>query len=474
MKKLAKKSVFSKIKEIDVGIVDTELEEALSNLNKKIIVLDDDPTGIQTVHDISVYTDWSTESIAAGFAEEQPMFFILTNSRALTVEQTRMVHKEIAENIVAESKKCGKNFIIISRGDSTLRGHYPLETQILKETLEAASAIRFDGEVLIPFFKEGGRFTIDNVHYVQESQTLVPVGETEFAKDKTFSFAASELGEYIEEKTEGSYKAADTTYITLEDLRNLKIPEISRQLLAVKEFNKVIVNAVDYVDVKIFTIALLQVIAQGKNFMFRTAAAFTKVIGGLNDQELLNKADLVAKGNKNGGLIIVGSHVEKTTHQLAELQKCTDIRFFEFNQGLVVEPEQLETAIQSIIVETEKYLKRGETVTIFTGRKRLDAGTEEESLRLSVKISAALTAIVQRLSVQPSFLIAKGGITSSDVGTKGLNVKKARVMGQVKPGVPVWLTGQEAKFANMPYIIFPGNVGGIMTLREVVEMLNNQ
>ena len=108
---------------------------------------------------------------------------------------------------------------------------------------------------------------------------------------------------------------------------------------------------------------------------------------------------------------------------------------------------------------------------VYTGRKRFDAGSEEESLRVSVKISEAITSIVNRISIQPSFLIAKGGITSSDVGTKGLSVKHALVMGQVAPGIPVWKTGTESKFPNMAYVIFPGNVGAVDTLRKVVDML---
>ena len=89
----------------------------------------------------------------------------------------------------------------------------------------------------------------------------------------------------------------------------------------------------------------------------------------------------------------------------------------------------------------------------------------------SVHISDALTSIIRLLTVKPRFIIAKGGITSSDVGTKGLLVKKALVMGQIKKGIPVWLTGAESKFPDTPYIIFPGNVGEVNTLREIVEEL---
>ena len=473
MEKILKTNLFENIPQIDEHIVDEKLQKALASLNKKIVVLDDDPTGVQTVHDVSVYTDWSEETIAAGFAEENPMFFILTNSRAFTADYTAQVHKTIAQRIVAESKKTNKEFIIISRSDSTLRGHYPLETEVLKDTVEANSSIKFDGEVMMPFFKEGGRFTINNIHYVQEGDYLTPAGMTEFAKDKTFSYKSSLLSEYVEEKTHGKFKAADTVCISLADLRALKTDDIAQQLISVKDFNKVVVNAVDYIDVKVFVIALIKAFHAGKNFLFRSAAALTKVIGGVSDKALLSREELIAD-NENGGLIIIGSHVKQTPQQFNELQKCSWIKFIEFNHLLVLEPKKLEAELNRIIAETEKCIKNGQTTAVFTGRKRLDVGSEEESLKVSVKISEAITSIVARLSVQPSFIIAKGGITSSDVGTKGLSVKKATVMGQIKPGIPVWQTGAESKFPYMPYVIFPGNVGTPTTLREIVEELDNK
>lgn len=473
MEKVLKSELFKQIKPIDENIVNEQLNAALKTLNKKIVVLDDDPTGVQTVHDISVYTDWSEKTIADGFAEENSMFFILTNSRAFTAEHTSEVHKLIAERIVAESKRTGKDFIIISRSDSTLRGHYPLETEILRKTVEANTDKKYDGEVLMPFFKEGTRFTVNNIHYVQEGDYLTPAGMTEFAKDKTFSYKASLLPEYVEEKTHGEFKAKDTTCISLDSLRNMDIDGITKQLLAVKDFNKVVVNSIDYVDVKVFVIALINAINTGKNFMFRSAAALTKVIGGVTDKPLLSREELRAN-NKNGGLIIIGSHVKKTTEQFNELKKCSWVKFIEFNHLLVLEPEKLTAELNRIITEAEDCVKHGQTTVIYTGRKRLDVGSEEESLKVSVKISEAITSIVDKFSIQPSFIIAKGGITSSDVGTKGLHVKKATVMGQIKPGIPVWKTGTESKFPHMPYIIFPGNVGTATTLREIVEELDNK
>lgn len=474
MSKVLAKEVFDKIPAVDVKVVDELLTKELAELNKKIVVLDDDPTGVQTVHDVSVYTDWSLDSIENGFKEENSMFFILTNSRGFTAAETEKAHKEMSLNITEVAKKLNKDFIVISRSDSTLRGHYPLETEILKQTIEANSQVKFDGEVLMPFFKEGGRFTVNNIHYVQYDEYLVPAGETEFAKDRTFGYTKSQLGEYIEEKTKGAFKAENTTYISLESIRNLEIEKIKEQLLKVENFNKVVVNAVDYVDVKIFVIALVKAIKAGKNFMYRSAAALTKVIGGVSDKNLLTREELIKEDSKNGGLIIVGSHVKKTTEQLEELKKCDFIEFIEFNCHLVLDSEKFEAEVQGIIEKTEKLISEGKTVAVYTSRKRLDLGEnkKEEELKLSVKISDAVTSIVGKLKVRPNYIVAKGGITSSDVGTKGLKVKRATVAGQIKPGIPVWKTGDESKFPGVAYVIFPGNVGTKTTLREAVEILN--
>ena len=475
-KKRLVEEVFNNIPSVDTSLVNEMIESELKNLNKKIIVLDDDPTGVQTVHGISVYTDWSLESIDKGFQEDNAMFFILTNSRGFTAAETTKAHQEIAANIVEAAKRNNREFTIISRGDSTLRGHYPLETQVLKETVETSSETRFDGEVILPFFKEGGRFTIDNIHYVQYDEYLVPAGETEFAKDRTFGYTKSHLGEWAEEKSNGEYQAVNMTYISLESLRSLDIEKIEQQLLEVEYFNKVIVNAVDYADVKIFTIALIRAMNKGKNFMFRSAAALTKVIGGVSDKNLLTREEIMSEDTNNGGLVIIGSHVKKTTEQFEELKKSKTVEFIEFNVHLVLEPEKFEKELDRVVQTTNKLIIEGKNVAVYTRRERLDLGEgkKEEELMLSVKISDAVTSIVKRLEVRPSYIIAKGGITSSDIGTTGLEVKRATVAGQIRPGIPVWTTGSESKFPGISYVIFPGNVGTKTDLREVVEMLSKQ
>lgn len=454
---------------------DQFLCEEREMFSARIVVLDDDPTGTQTVHDVPVYTDWTRETLAAAFEDGAPLFFILTNSRSFSREETTLVHKEIACALSDAARKTGVDFLLISRGDSTLRGHYPLETEILKETLESYSDLRFDGEIICPYFKEGGRFTIGNVHYVHEGEFLTPAGATEFAGDKTFGYQSSHLGEYVEEKSCGKYRKEDCIYISLEDLRAQHYDAVTDQLLQASGFQKIIVNAVDDCDVKVFSVCWLRAMKSGKRFMARSAAGLVKAIGNISPKPLLSREELVDSTFPAGGLIIVGSHVRKTCMQLNALKASVQpFAFLEFHVADYFTEGNLERETQDVLARTENLLKTGQTVVIYTSRELLipDTVNKDAILKFSVNISEALTSIVHLLECKPKFIIAKGGITSSDVATKGLGIKKARVMGQIRKGIPVWMTGAESKFPDTPYIIFPGNVGEIDTLKEIAEELS--
>lgn len=469
-------SIFETYKAMDEAKLDALLNQEIEKNDTKFVVLDDDPTGVQTVHDISVYTEWTAEAMKKAFEEENKVFYILTNSRGMTAAETTKIHHEIMAAVAEAAAATGKSYQYISRSDSTLRGHYPLETELLKEGVEK-NGTTVDGEVLLPFFKEGGRFTIGNTHYVKYGDELVPAAQTEFAKDKTFGYSHSSIPEYVEEKTGGRYKASDVTCILLEDIRAGKIDEITEQLLSVNGFNKVCVNAIDYCDVKVFCIALYRAMAQGKNFMFRSAAGFVKVAGGITDQPLLTRKEMVVKETSNGGVVVVGSHTAKTTAQLQELLKLENVVPVEFRSSLVLEGDEAFYAeVARCVAEEEKIIKSGKTAVCYTERKLLtvENDTKESALLRSVKISDGVQRLVGDLNITPAFVIAKGGITSSDVGTKALQVKCANVMGQIRPGIPVWQTGEESRFPQTPYVIFPGNVGEAVTLREAVEILSEK
>ncbi len=460
--------------DVDENAVHVLLADLLKGLHKKIVVLDDDPTGVQTVHGISVYTDWQVASLEKAFNASESMFFVLTNSRGFTAAQTEEAHEEIAKNLAAVSKKTGKDFIVISRGDSTLRGHYPLETDVLRSALERELGVEFDGEIICPFFKEGGRFTLNNTHYVREGEELVPAGQTEFAKDKTFGYVSSLLPAWCEEKSKGRYPADGVVCISLEMLRTLDYDAIEKALLSATGFGKIIVNAIDYVDIMAFSVAFCRAVQKGHTFLFRSAAAIPKVLGGISNKPLLTAKDLIEADNSNGGIVVVGSHIKKSTDQLNDLYNAaTPLEFIEFKAARVAEEGGLEDEVARIVQLAEENIAKGKSVVVFTSRDLYIPPTADKDVILSasVRISAAVTSIIGKLTVKPSFIVAKGGITSSDVGTKALQVKQAEVMGQIKPGIPVWKTGSDSKFPYMPYVIFPGNVGEVSTLREVVEIL---
>ncbi|MEI3614908.1 four-carbon acid sugar kinase family protein [Pseudogracilibacillus sp. SO30301A] len=451
-------------------------DETYKTFTHKIIVLDDDPTGVQTVHGVPVYTEWSQDTIEAIFQDSHQMVFILTNSRSFTKEKTEQEHRKIAERIGNVSDENGQPYLLISRGDSTLRGHYPLETAVLKNGLEDHSTIKIDGEIISPFFQEGGRITINDKHYLTENNSYIPVGKTEFAEDRIFSFENSNLKNWIEEKTKGEFKADSVTSISIEELRKLDITKMMNKLEALNYFNKLIVNAVTEEDIKAFCIALLKVINKNnKHFLFRTAASFTKVIGNISNKPYLTKKELLKETNSHGGLIIVGSHVQKTSEQLNKLKELNNIHFFEFNCEVAHDSQLLQQEKETIQSQANDLILNGHTVCIYTSRKKInfEHNQKDKEIQFSLKISQALTSFVSNCKYKPNYVVAKGGITSSDVGTIGLAVKRAEVMGQIIPGVPVWKTGNDSRFPNIPYIIFPGNVGSDEALKQVIQLLES-
>ena len=457
--------------------IDKLLAAAVAKSRYKIVVLDDDPTGVQTVHHVSVYTDWSPESLRSGFLEDRPLFFVLTNSRAMTAEQTAAAHKEIIRNVTQVAAETKREFLLISRGDSTLRGHYPLETECLREELVANGGRPVDGEILCPYFREGGRLTIGNVHYVQSGETLIPAAETEFARDKTFGYTHSDLREYVEEKTNGAYPASDVQSVTLAELRAMDFDGITAKLESLHDFQKLIINAADEYDLKVFCVALYRALGTGKRFLFRTAASFVKAIANIPDQPLLGYTEMMNGEHQRGGIVVVGSHTKKTTEQLEQLLTLPQVEGVALNSDLVLTPGVLDAKIGRVIGVCDRLIRKGITPVVYTRRTvlTLPDDTPEAALLRSVRISEALQSVVAKLGIAPAFIIAKGGITSSDIAVKALRVQRAEVLGQIRPGVPVWQTGGESRFPGIPYVIFPGNVGQQDTLREAAEIvLQNQ
>lgn len=432
-------------------------------MNEKVVVLDDDPTGTQTVHGIPVLTTWGVEELEQEFLNDLPAFYVLTNTRAILPNAARNLTLALSQNLREARKRTGQSFTLISRSDSTLRGHFPLELEALEEGLET----RFDAWLLIPFFEAGGRITINDIHYVRTHEKLVPVAETEFAKDGTFGFKSSNLREWVEEKTKSRVKAKDVQTISLEDIRTGKTLE---QLLSWPKGCVGIVNLEVNSDLETFVQGLRQAEGRGKRYLYRTAASFVAAKAGIKSKPLLAKEDLQLS-SENGGLIIVGSYVQKSSEQLAELLRVPGVQGLELKTEVLLD-ERRDQELASVSSRLNQLLQNREEVVVYTSRILVTGQDASSSLIIGQQVSESLVQLVQSLNVQPRYLIAKGGITSSDIATKGLSVKRAMVEGQILPGVPVWRLGEESHFPVLCYIVFPGNVGTKESLAQIVQLLS--
>ena len=434
--------------------------------SRKIVVLDDDPTGTQTIHGLPVITEWSVDMLAAELKNDLPAFYILTNSRSYPLPIACQMNAEIGHNLTAAAAQAHCEFVVISRSDSTLRGHFPGEVEALSDAL----AQNYDGWIINPFFLEGGRYTIDDVHYVDEGDVLVPAAQTEFAGDRAFGYSKSNLRDWIAEKTGGQIAAKDVATVSIENLRAEGPESVRASLMKLHHGQYGVVNAASYRDLEVFVQGLLAAEARGKTFLFRTAASFVQVRAGIYPRPLLTQSDLQLSA-AGGGLIVVGSFVPRSTGQVNSLLALSDIAQTEINVAALLDDRLCEDEISRVANDTEQTLRQGNDMLIFTSRQLVAGKDSKSSLQMGQKISQGLISIVQRIQTAPRYILAKGGITSSDIATRALNVKKAIVLGQILPGVPVWQLGAESRFPNLAYIVFPGNVGDDHALIDVVKQL---
>ena len=431
----------------------------------KIVVLDDDPTGTQTVHGIPVLTGWSVEILRTELENDRPAFYVLTNSRSLPLPEAQTMNSEIGRHLREAAEKSGRPFVVVSRSDSTLRGHFPGEVEALAEGLSQD----FDAWIVVPFFLEGGRYTIHDTHYVDEGGRLVPAADTEFARDKVFGYASSGLREWVEEKTKGRIPAKDVLSLSLQDLREGGPNRVIERLTDLQGSRVCVVNAASYRDLEVFVLGLLKAEGMGRRFLYRTAASFVQVRAGISARPLLSRAELDLP-EAGGGLTVVGSYVPRSTQQLHELLVLPQIIGLQMDVETILDESRRPGEIERLARLVDESLQKGEDVVLYTSRK-LVTGEAEENLAIGNRVSDALTAVVKRISGRPRYMVAKGGITASDVATEGLNIQRASVLGQILPGVPVWRLGLESRFAGIPYVVFPGNVGGPTALADVVKKI---
>ena len=435
----------------------------------KIIVLDDDPTGSQTVHSCLLLMQWDVETLRLGLRDESPIFFILTNTRALTPEEAAAVTKEVCHNLklAIEAEKI-EDFLVVSRSDSTLRGHYPVETDVIAEEVGP-----IDAHFLIPAFFEGGRVTRQNIHYLIIDGVPTPVHETEFARDSVFGYHHSYLPDYVEEKTQGRIKADQVECFVLEDIRQGSL----ERLMQLSGNPCCAVDGETQADLDKFAADTLKAASQGKRFLFRSAASILTSLANLGDQPVAaeDMAEYVPEGKP--GVILVGSHVKKTTQQLEQLLLEPDIVGIEVEVAHLLDESAEQRA--ALLVKTLELVHEahstGKTPTVYTSRQEIAFDNIQTRLKFGVEVSALLMDVVKGLPTDIGYLISKGGITSNDVLSTGLALRSARLLGQIIPGCSVVRTpANHPQFPNLPVVLFPGNVGDAKALVTTYQRLGDE
>ncbi|MEM7066329.1 MAG: four-carbon acid sugar kinase family protein [Cyanobacteria bacterium P01_B01_bin.77] len=426
----------------------------MSDTNRpKIIVIDDDPTGSQTVHSCLLLLKWDVATLKQGLLDDSPIFFILANTRSMTPTEAERTTREVCNNLKqALAITDTQEYLVVSRSDSTLRGHYPLETDVI-----AAELGPFDAHFMVPAFFDAGRITLDSTHYIETDGVRTPVNKTEFAKDSVFSYSHSYLPDYVAEKTAGKITAEQVARFTLDVVRQ----EAIEQLITLSNNVCVAVDAQKQSDLDSFSQGVLAAAAQGKKFLFRSAASLLTSLAALPPQPVAADAMNRYTRNHKPGVILVGSHVQKTTRQLKYLLQQSGVVGIEVNVSRLYEdPNQADTIVTDILAQVQTAYGQGQTAVIYTSRKELTFDDVATRLAFGEAVSHLLMDIVRGLPADLGFLISKGGITSNDTLSKGLSLTSARLLGQVIPGVSVITTGAaHPQFPNLPVVLFPGNVG---------------
>jgi len=432
----------------------------------KIIVLDDDPTGSQTVHSCLLLTRWDSETLREALEDDAPLFFVLTNTRGMDAARAAAVTREVCVNLRLALDGLGARGrpirpLLVSRSDSTLRGHYPVETDVIAEELGP-----FDAHFLVPAFFEGGRVTVGSVHYIEMDGRRVPTHETEFARDSVFGYSTSYLPDYVAEKTRGRIPADQVERFLLADVRG----DVRARLEQLSGNRCCVVDGERQEDLNHFTAQVLEAAAHGKRFLFRSGASLLTALAGLPPQPVAAADMHRYVRNASPGTVIVGSHVHKSTAQLEALLAEPDV------QGVQVDVDRIdrdrEGLLREVLDRAQTAYAQGLAPVIYTSRGERTFADQATRLAFGERVSALLMDVVRQLPDDISFLISKGGITSNDVLSHGLALRSSRVLGQVLPGCSVVrCPNDHPRYAGLPVVIFPGNVGEMKGLATVYRRL---
>jgi uncharacterized protein YgbK (DUF1537 family) len=434
---------------------------------RRVAVLDDDPTGTQTVRDLPVLTRWAVEDIRWALRQDTSAFYVLTNTRSLAPVDAATRTREVVLACLAAAEQEGVRLAFASRGDSTLRGHYPLETDVISEIVPV------DAVLLSPAYVDAGRLTIDGVHYVRTPRRLLPVADSEFARDPTFGYRSSRLAEWVEEKTEGRIRADDVLALKLDAIRGGTTESLRERLTRARDGRVVAVDAAaDDDDLRAVVLAVLAAEAAGSRFVYRVGPSFVRARVGQEAHPPITDARLATLVRAGHGLVVVGSHVGQTGRQLTRLAERRPVVGVTLDVPTVIDQARAADHIRDAVTTATEAL-RDSLVVLSTSRPLVTGADQAASLDIARRVSAALTRATGQIVAarRPSFVIAKGGITSADVATEALGIDRAWVTGSLLPGIVSLWEAATGPAAGLPYVVFAGNVGDDDSLADVIERL---
>jgi uncharacterized protein YgbK (DUF1537 family) len=442
---------------------------------RKVIVLDDDPTGSQTVHSAPLLLRWDPDSLRRGLCHPSPLLFVLANTRALEPEAARQRVREICRGlrlVLAELEAAGEleRWLVVSRGDSTLRGHFPLEVEVIAEELGP-----FDATLLAPAFLPGGRTTRGGVHYLHGE----PVHTTDFARDRLFGFSSSSLPEWVAEKTRGAIPAASVERLDLAELDGSAAALQAR----VASFSAQRVVAVDAERPEQLAALGQAVWRSERRLLFQSAASLINGLVPLPPQPL-DPAGLAAlrrcgaSGERLPVLVMVGSHVPLADQQLEQLLQepaCDGVEIPVAKLARVLAgpaaPELIRSLEQSWLEQLQAALDQGGTPVLFSSRGELVCASAQERRRFGLELAALMARLAAALAPQVGLIISKGGITTHTLLADGLGLDWVELQGQLLPGLSVVLTPADATVPGLPVITFPGNLGDASGLRQAWRLM---
>lgn len=440
---------------------------------RTVVVLDDDPTGTQAVADVPVLSSWSPDDVRWAMRRPVGGFFVLTNTRSLSPADAAAVTREVVDVCLEVARADGVDVAFASRSDSTLRGHFPLEPDVITER-SAAAGLATDAVLVVPAYVDAGRLTAGSVHWVRQGDRLVPAAETEFARDATFGYRESGLRRWVEEKTGGRVAASAVHAVTLTDLRDGGPGAVAKQLTALTGGRVVVVDAATDDDLRLLALAVLEAEAAGKRFVYRVGPSFVRARLGQKATAPLSGDRLspLLTGTSGHGLVVVGSHTAVTTRQLDRLRERLPVTALELDVAALHDPTTAGRHVAAVADRVAAALRTG-TAVVSTSRTVVTGADGAASLALARTVSASVVDLVRRVTerTRPAFVVAKGGITSHDVATKALGIGRARAAGTLLPGIVSLWEPLDGPARGVPYVVFAGNVGDDDSLAAVVTAL---